>query len=101
MGLMYMERIWPDTMSYNAAIRAYGKAKCWELSMEMVVECKAHSTADVVTHQAAIGACEKCVYHQGVVALLNDMGKARAVLEPTSYTGAVSSCESSKKSLQL
>ena len=59
MKTIWEEKVWPETTSYSAAISACEKGKRWELSLELLEECKTCVALDTISYSAAISACEK------------------------------------------
>ena len=63
--------------SYNPAISACEKGKRWELTLELLEECKTGATVNTISYNAAISACEKCAEWQRALALLKIMWEER------------------------
>ncbi|CAK9062410.1 unnamed protein product [Durusdinium trenchii] len=101
LDLMEEEMVWPNVISFNAAIAACEKAMQWHQALALLDDMPSRSLQpNSVTYNSAITACDKSQQWQTALHLLGTM-PCRDVI---SYNAAISACSRSHQwtqSLQL
>jgi len=54
---MWIQKAWPDSTTYNAAISASAQGKCWEMALQFLEDCKTCLAPHSIDCQPALTMC--------------------------------------------